>query len=372
MTLVLNPNEELEDTFTRHRIDALRYSKSVFTELEKDISSSDEEVQGLILASLIGVSLRSPSGIKKIKTLQKRIKEKRKLLWENIDKKFIAAVQEFQDLERDFYPKAIKENSPVKINLNKAERLPLKDITFEGSTLKEWLALSASSDLRRINNSLNISMSRDESVETAVGRIRGSSVKRNVNSLVRTAIISTSDKIQLNTYGESDVFENEIYVATLDARTTPICRALDGKVFKVNEGSRPPLHFNCRSVRVPYYSKEMIGNRPFNPTTETLLLNEFTSRNNLTAVTSRANLPRGYKGKFDDFARKETRRAVATVPSRVTYEQWFSRQSKDFQEDVLGPTRFKLYASGKLTLDKFVNRQGDELTIKELRKRHNL
>ena len=43
------------------------------------------------------------------------------------------------------------------------------------------------------------------------------------------------------------------YTATLDSRTSPICRALDGKVFKHGQGPYPPQHFNCRSryINIP-------------------------------------------------------------------------------------------------------------------------
>ena len=43
------------------------------------------------------------------------------------------------------------------------------------------------------------------------------------------------------------------YTATLDSRTSAICRALDGKVFKHGQGPYPPQHFNCRSryINIP-------------------------------------------------------------------------------------------------------------------------
>jgi len=35
------------------------------------------------------------------------------------------------------------------------------------------------------------------------------------------------------------------YLATLDSRTSAICRSLDGKEFKYGDGPLPPVHFNC-------------------------------------------------------------------------------------------------------------------------------
>jgi SPP1 gp7 family putative phage head morphogenesis protein len=46
-----------------------------------------------------------------------------------------------------------------------------------------------------------------------------------------------------------------LYSAVIDVRTTPICRHLDGKIFRMDEPElsrlSPPNHFNCRSVLVP-------------------------------------------------------------------------------------------------------------------------
>src|SRR3546814_10812384 len=40
------------------------------------------------------------------------------------------------------------------------------------------------------------------------------------------------------------------WVSTLDGRTTSQCRSLDGKVFTIGKGPRPPIHMNCRSTTV--------------------------------------------------------------------------------------------------------------------------
>lgn len=41
------------------------------------------------------------------------------------------------------------------------------------------------------------------------------------------------------------------YSAIMDDRTTEICAALDGKIFKADDAPTPPLHFNCRSTLIP-------------------------------------------------------------------------------------------------------------------------
>jgi hypothetical protein len=51
---------------------------------------------------------------------------------------------------------------------------------------------------------------------------------------------------------------------------------------------------------------------------------------------------------------------------RETYAQWLKRQPAPTQDDILGPARGKLFRSGKLTVDRFVDMKGKTLTLAEL------
>ena len=59
---------------------------------------------------------------------------------------------------------------------------------------------------------------------------------------------------------------------------------------------------------------------------------------------------------------------IGTVPEKQTYSQWLTNQSTEFQDDVLGPSRAKLFKSGKVKIDKFIS-NGRRLTLEELEAR---
>lgn len=65
-------------------------------------------------------------------------------------------------------------------------------------------------------------------------------------------------------YEEDDVEEYEI-LATLDLKTSPICRDQDGKVYKIKEAvtgvNLPPFHWCCRTTTIPYFEDDEIGKR---------------------------------------------------------------------------------------------------------------
>ena len=146
------------------------------------------------------------------------------------------------------------------------------------------------------------------------------------------------------------------------------CRSLDGETFPIaQEFPRLPLHFGERSRRVPMPDAEPLGKRPMKPVTERGLLREFTKAEGLEPVTKRANLPRGTKGAFDQFARRRTRELIGRTPAKTTYQTFLERQSAAFQNDVLGKTRGRLFRRGGLELDRHVERSTGRLfTLEEL------
>jgi SPP1 gp7 family putative phage head morphogenesis protein len=65
-------------------------------------------------------------------------------------------------------------------------------------------------------------------------------------TLVRTSINQVANTASQQVYeANQDITKKYRYVATLDTRTSSICRALDGREFEYGKGPMPPQHFNC-------------------------------------------------------------------------------------------------------------------------------
>ena len=65
-------------------------------------------------------------------------------------------------------------------------------------------------------------------------------------TLVRTSVNQVANAASQQVYeANQDITKKYRYVATLDTRTSSICRALDGKEFEYGKGPTPPQHFNC-------------------------------------------------------------------------------------------------------------------------------
>jgi SPP1 gp7 family putative phage head morphogenesis protein len=78
-------------------------------------------------------------------------------------------------------------------------------------------------------------------------------------TLVRTSINQVANTASQQVYeANQDITKKYRYVATLDTRTSAICRALDGKEFEYGKGPTPPQHFNCRSTTVPIIDPDIL------------------------------------------------------------------------------------------------------------------
>jgi len=163
-------------------------------------------------------------------------------------------------------------------------------------------------------------MSRD------VSRLMTTRTAREADALVRTAVNHIGTVARTAVYeANSDVIVEEQWVATLDARTTLKCAGRDGKRYPVGQGDFPPAHYGCRSIRVPIIDPAL-------------------------------RVP-GLEG--------ERASVRGPVSANTTYDGFLRNQSQEFQNEVLGPERGKLFRDG-MPVSRFTDDAGRTLTLNEL------
>ncbi len=158
-----------------------------------------------------------------------------------------------------------------------------------------------------------------------------------VIALIRTSINQVANTASQQVYeANQDITPRYRYVATLDTRTSAICRALDGKEFEYGKGPMPPQHFNCRSTTVPIIDPDILP-----PST----------------TATRASKD-------------------GQVPINQSYGEWLSNQPRSVQADALGPGKVAYFNrlakkyGPRDAIAKLVRDDGSELTLDQLRKRY--
>ncbi len=376
-------NEEFFDALVRHQIGLLRLTGSIRKEVFALLALTEQDMVDKIISRLTGhEGLNTPADVRRMQSLLKSIRATRLTAWSQIDELWLRELIAVSLAEPGIVDQALKTVVPVVLETTLPAAALLKSIVatrpFQGKTMRQWSRNISRVDIERIEGQIRIGMVQGESSQAIARRVVGTRVlqgkdgvteitRRQAAALTRTAVNAISNQARREFFrANATMFTEELYVATLDSVTTPICRSLDGRRFSVAEGPIPPLHFNCRSLRVGIIDGEVIGQRPMREFTEPQMVREFSRSAGLKPLTRRAQLPHGTKGRFDKFKARRVRELTGRVPAKVSYQEWLIRQSREFQDDVLGQTKGVLFRKGGLKLDKFVNRKGDELTLNQL------
>jgi len=164
-------------------------------------------------------------------------------------------------------------------------------------------------------------------------------VRAQADALVRTGTNHFSNQARDRTYqANTDILDTRILIATLDSRTTLLCRGRDLKEWDIDDKSYPrlPFHFNERSV----YIVSVSGSDPL-----------------------KSKIPTN-GGKIVD-GKLVTKKGV--IDAETTMNDWLRGQPKQFVVDSIGQKRAELFLTGKLSIDKFTDLTGRTLTLDELR-----
>ena len=170
-----------------------------------------------------------------------------------------------------------------------------------------------------------------------------------IKTVVRTSVNQVQNQASQSVYAaNSKVAPRYEYVATLDSKTSNVCKRLDGRKFQYNKGPTPPQHFNCRSTTVPVVDYAGLSKR------------------------------KGFEGLTEPPVGKVVSRPSATgrVPQGTQYGDWLLQQDKKLQVKTLGTEQkvdfFKKLAkkegSGHAAIRKMIRNDGTELPLDKLQK----
>ena len=144
--------------------------------------------------------------------------------------------------------------------------------------------------------------------------------------LVRTESCNLANQMEMASYEECGI-EYYIYVATLDLRTSSICRSLDRKRFKVSEQQPgincPPMHPWCRSTTICDIGDE-----------------------ELSQMKRRARDP--VSGKTN------------TVPANMTYEEWYGKNVKGKPEAEFNEKMIRNRSADRRQFERYKEILGEE------------
>lgn len=210
---------------------------------------------------------------------------------------------------------------------------------IDGVLIEGWVKRMSDTTKAALDKQIRIGIASGNTTPQIVRRVRDVTglAKDAAIALTRTSVAHAASIGRDAVYvANADLLRGVQWHATLDTSTCPRCGRLDGNLFQLDKGPRPPLHVQCRCSTVP-------------------------------VLKSWSQL--GIKA--SDIDGKTRASMDGQVPAALNFEQWLSRRSTDEQNEVLGATRAKLFRSGTLSIGDFVNRSNEVISLDALRTQHS-
>lgn len=344
--------QDLLDAVVRHQIELQRYSNGVVRRIIAVLNWADADISAALLALLE----RAPEALT-VEYLDQMLSSVRLLnadAYARLQLELDAGVRDLAGFESR-WTQATYTNTLV-VDTAFAAVTPETAYTaalsrpFQGRLLREWGQSLEAGRMQRIRDAVRMGYVEGKTTAQIVREIRGTRAKgfqdgiieidrRHAEAVARTALSHMAATTRDRFFeANDDILGDEVWVSTLDGRTSQDCRIRDGKRYtrgthrpvghSVPWGSGPGrLHWQCRS----------------------------------TAIA----LLKGQKEPFGTRASKD-----GQVDANEGYGAWLKRQPASVQDDILGPSRGALFRRGGLQIEQFSNDKGKTLTLAELEDRH--
>lgn len=275
---------------------------------------------------------------------------------------------------------------------------------FAGGLLSEWIESFTEKKQNLIRQEIRTGFASGEGIDQIVRRIRGTRAnqyrdgileksRRDLRTIVRSSVAHMSAEVRERTYeANSHLLDAEIWDSHMDGRTTlRWCMPRSNKLYTV--GTHKPIghdlpwlqgagriHPGCRSVSRPKtksfrsmgldLKEPPPGTRPFvafepirDESGRPIPLPKPASKMSVAEYT-RAMKRAGIS---QDRINAIKSRLIGQVPAEMDYESFLKSRPRGFVASVLGDKKAKLFLDGGVSLRDLVTKQGDELTLDELR-----
>jgi len=220
-----------------------------------------------------------------------------------------------------------------KLDTSTIEKVMSKPWTVDNKTFSDRIWSNKEQLIDTLHRELTQSVIRGDAPDKLIKTIadKFDTSRKVAGRLVMTESAAMSSVSRQDCFKDLGVEEYKV-VATLDLKTSSVCRSLDGKVFKMSDYkigvTANPFHPNCRSTTAPYFEDS-----------------------------------KGQRAAEDPVTGKEV-----YVDKNMTYPEWYDKYVKENPEAVLKEKKLKNAGTDQKQFDKYKQILGAENLPKSLDK----
>jgi SPP1 gp7 family putative phage head morphogenesis protein len=379
-----NASDKLADAFVTHTINLLRLSASE----QKATLAALERLENELVRDIANAVGNTPAKMGQMRALLKQTRATIATTYGKISDARAKTLEGLAGVQERKVVNAINRviQAPVATVGMSADQLK----TIAGKTLvtgkypSEWWSQQSQQLQDAFAVQMRLGMMRGESVEQLVSRVRGTRAahytdgimlvrKHHAVALVRTSVLTVANEAKLETFRKNQALIKGVqWLATLDARTTPICRALDGKQWafpeltpighdKVFPGAI--AHWNCRSTQISVLRswQELSGPK-------SKLKDKEGKPADIGDTIAEKLREKGMPEEQIQKVKVNTRASMdGQVSAGLDFEDWLQGKTPVFQDELLGPARAKIWRDGKATISQMTDQNNRPLSLAELR-----
>lgn len=375
----------LADAYQAHTINLMRYDAGLRKQMLGILEQLRDDITGKI-ANIDPTSARTAS-VKYARQVQllQDVNATIESAYQNASKTSGKGLFGVAQIEASFAASNVNKTLGANVMQVTLDPRTLKTLTDEtlitGATASEWWGRQSDDLKKRFADQIRMGVLAGENLGTIVQRIRGTHTgkyikvtdakgkekkvpefvggvmqasTRQAEALVITATQAVANSARLEMYKEnSDVIQGVEALVTLDNRTSDICKARSGMRWKLDGTpiapttaafpGPPPWHYRCRSTFIPVLKSWADLAGP----------NSKLSKAQINKIE--AKMPAAMQSSMD-----------GPVSADLTYEKWLKTKPVEFQKEVLGPGKWKLWNDGKIGFTDLIDQSGNPLSLNQL------
>ena len=232
-------NEIFLDAMIRHMIGLQLFSGSLSRQTHELLDAVEADIRGALRARIRRPGARTPAQIRQLERVLNEIEKLRSQAWDDVNALWREELTALALAEPKFVSSIIQTSVPVvlrpKLPTAEQMRAIVTSHSFLGQTLSGHLRKIRQSDLDRLEAQVRIGLVQGETGQQIARRLVGTVRLRGANgttavtrhqatALARTSVSAIAHAATREFAGKNlDIVSRDLFVATLDSRTTPIC-----------------------------------------------------------------------------------------------------------------------------------------------------
>lgn len=342
----------------RHQVDMFGYGNFVLAKMIRILNLTDADLMTQITAALADVD----ADTFKVQRLDKLLASARDVnaqayaaFYGGMQKELEAYVSYEGQFQYDLYKAVVPVTFDIAAIVPEQVYAAAVAQPMQGRLLKGWAADLSEIRLQRIRDTIAVGYTQGKTTADIVREIKGTKAlnyadglldtsRRGLEAVVRTALSHTA-QITRTQFAEAneDILGDEMWVSTLDGRTSPQCRQRD---------------------HLKYRREKTKNGTAYQPVGHSVPWSGGPGRIHWCCRSSSIALLKGQKELYG------TRSAAGgQVSANLSYNDWLKEQPAAAQDEIMGKSKGGRYRADGMTDAAFVNNKGRTLSLKEMRER---